>query len=556
MTPTDSAWAYAKGVLDGDIIAGKYAKLACQRFWDDLIRASTTDWRYYFNPDAANKAVRFMEKLRHVRGAMSGKRFKMEPWQHFIECNLFGWLDKDTELRRFRTTYEEIPRKNGKSIRVAARGMYIFCNENKTDRGMECISGAGTEKQAWHVFWNIREWARTTPEIKDRFGIEVNAKSLIIMETGSKFEPVVGNLGDGGNYTFAAIDEYHEHPDDVLYDCIQTGQGARSQPMLSAITTAGSNLSGPCYEHREDVIRVLEGTVEDDTLFGIIFTIDEGDRWDCEEALIKANPNYDVSISAEYLQQELNKARRSASKQNAFRTKHLNEWLGAKTAYMNMVAWQRQKKVMSIEDFKGESCHVAVDLAEQIDASSVVAMFKRDGQYYVFAEHFVPEAAFERNPRYKNFHLGGHINVTDGNAQDYDVIRKHIDWLADNFTILAIQFDPWQANQMMQSLLETGLTVYKFAQGFSFYSDPMKTIETLVLDGDLFHSGDPVLTWMVGNTAAKINEDQHMRPVKGNPNSPICKIDGCVAMIMAMKGYQDTDEPQSYLETSGVVGVK
>ena len=551
MTPTDSALAYANGVLGGDILACKYVKLACQRFLDDLRK----DWRYYFDIDAADKAVRFMEKLRHVRGPMSGKRFKMQPWQHFIECNLFGWKDKETGFRRFRTVYEEIPRKQGKSIRVAARGMCIFCLENKTDRGMECISGAGTEKQAWHVFWNIREWARTTPEIRNKFGIEVNAKSLIIMETGSKFEPVVGNLGDGGNYTFAAIDEYHEHPDDNLYDCIQTGQGARSQPMLCAITTAGSNLSGPCYEHRDDVIRMLEGSVQDETLFGIIYTIDEGDQWDDEAALVKANPNYGISIDAEGLKQELQKARRSASKQNTFRTKHLCEWLGAKTSYMNMVSWQRQKKEMSIMDFRGEACHVAVDLAEQIDASSVVAMFKRGDQYYVFAEHFVPEAAFEWNNKYKNFHLGGHINVTDGNAQDYGEIRQHIDWLASNFTISAIQFDPWQANQMMQSLMDTGLTVYKFAQGFSYYSDPMKTVETAVLDGNLFHNGDPVLTWMVGNTAAKTNEDQHMRPVKGNPNSPLCKIDGCVAMIMCMKGYLDDDTPQSYLERSEPVRV-
>ncbi|GAF68178.1 unnamed protein product, partial [marine sediment metagenome] len=261
MTPTDSATGYVDGVLSGEILACKYVKLACQRFFDDLNK----DWRYHYDIDAADSAVNFMEKLRHLSGPSSGKRLKLEPWQHFIECNLFGWKDKDTELRRFRTVYEEIPRKNGKSIRVAARGMYVFCIENKIDRGMQCISGAGSEKQAWHVFWNIREWARTNAELRKKFGIEVNAKSLIIMESGSKFEPVVGNVGDGGNYSWAAIDEYHEHADDGLYDTIQTGQGARAQPMLCAITTSGSNLSGPCYEHRQDVIHVLDGSVQDDS---------------------------------------------------------------------------------------------------------------------------------------------------------------------------------------------------------------------------------------------------------------------------------------------------
>jgi phage terminase large subunit-like protein len=173
-------------------------------------------------------------------------------------------------------------------------------------------------------------------------------------------------------------------------------------------------------------------------------------------------------------------------------------------------------------------------------------MFKRADGYYVFVEHFVPEAAFEWNDKYRTFALNGHINVTEGNAQDYGEIRAHIDFLATTFDVQSIRFDPWQSAQMMQELQATGLTVYKQTQQFSDFSDAMKSLETAVLDGEFFHAGDPVLTWMMGNTSAMKNKDDHIKPVKGSPNNPMCKIDGAVATIMCMKGFIDEAPPPEY----------
>jgi len=510
--------------------------LACQRFIDDLKRAQK-GWQYAYDQDTADYTVEWMERLPHVKGvwARRGELLKFEDWQRFIECNIFGWLNVETGLRRFRESFELIPRKNAKSIRVAARGLFMFAEDGEF--GPEVYSGATSEKQAWEVFRPAREMCKRAEWLHDEYDIEVNAKTLLILGDGARFEPIIGNPGDGASPHFAAIDEYHEHKSDDQYDTLETGMGAREQPLMSVISTSGTNLGGPCYEKNQDVIRILEGTVTDETVFGIIYGIDEGDKWDTKEALIKANPNYGVSVSPEFLLNQLSKARRSASKQNTFRTKHLNQWVGAKTAWMNMLAWQRQKKKMSIEDFFGESCHVALDLAEQKDASSIAVLFKRNGKYCGFAKHFVPEAAFEWNDKYKAFATGGHIEVTPGNAQDYGEIHAFIVWLAGHVTIKSLTFDPWQSNQMMQELMATGLEVFKFTQQFSSFSDPMKTLETAVLDKNFYHNGDPVLTWMVGNVAALKNRDDHMKPVKANPNNPRCKIDGAVAMIMAMKAY-------------------
>lgn len=540
-TPSESALRYTNRVIAGEIPAGKYVRLACQRFIDDLNRAHK-GWIYAYDQDTADYAVEWMERLPHVKGkwARHGQLLQLEDWQRFIECNLFGWLNIETGLRRFRESFELVPRKNGKSLKVAARGLYMFAEDR--EYGPEVYSGATSERQAWEIFRPAREMCKRTDWLREEYDIEVNAKNLVILSDGARFEPIIGKPGDGPSPSFAAVDEYHEHASDDQVDTLQTGMGAREQPLLSIISTAGVNLGGPCYEKQQDVVKILEGTVKDETVFAIIYGVDEEDQWDSVDSLVKANPNYGISVSPEFLKQQLDAARRSASKQNSFRTKHLNQWVGAKTSWMNMLAWQRQKKKMSIDEFSGESCHVAIDLAEQKDASSVAALFKRGEKFYLFVKHFVPEAAFEWNPKYKTFALGGHIEVTPGNAQDYGEIKKYIEWISDNFTCNSVTFDPWQANQMMQELLETGLDVYKFTQQFSSFSDPMKTVETAVLDKNFYHNGDPVLTWMVGNISAFKNKDDHIKPVKDNPNNPACKIDGGVAMIMAMKGYTMEEE--------------
>ena len=262
MTPTALAIAYADDVVSGAIVAGEYVKLACERFKRDRKR---TDWQYHYDDDRADRAARFQQNMPHTKGtwAARGQKLTYEPWQCFVECNLFGWIDKDTKRRRFRESYEEVARKNGKSIRLAARGLYMFCADG--EYGAEVYSGAGSERQAWEVFRPAREMVKRTPVLANKFDVEVNAKNLVIMSNGSRFEPIIGKPGDGASPSFYICDEYHEHPDAEQYETMLTGMGSREQALASIITTAGSNLSGPCYEKRADAIQVLEGSVIDET---------------------------------------------------------------------------------------------------------------------------------------------------------------------------------------------------------------------------------------------------------------------------------------------------
>ena len=533
-----TALEYANKVVSGEVVSGKYAIQACQRFINDLDRDDI-----YFDEDAAQKACAFIELLPHTKGRWAAKKenLKLSPWQSFIVCNIFGWMRNG--VRRFRVAYNEIARKNGKSALGAGIALYCFVADN--EYGAEVYSGATTEKQAWEVFRPAKQMVDRTPNLKNYYDIESNAKNMCILSNGSRFEPLIGKPGDGSSPSCAIVDEYHEHPTDELYQTMETGMGAREQPLMAVITTAGSNLGGPCYELRRDVLRVLEGNVEDDSIFAIIFTCDEDDAWDSEEALLKANPNIDISVSGEFLRQQLAQARRSASKQNHYRTKHLNQWVGAKSVWMNMLAWQRQKKPNLFEKFEHAPCHLAVDLASRKDVAVICALWKLGDQFYTKQWFFVPEAATEENDKYQNFGLDGEMVLTPGNQTDQGYIEEEIKRLCAEFDVQSLAFDDWQADYLMTRLMDCGLPVINYNQTVKNMSTPMKEVEGAVLDGKLFHDGSQCMTWMMGNVTARIDAKENIYPRKDNENDHRCKIDGPVALIMAMGRWLTHVNPTS-----------
>lgn len=582
MTPSDKALSYAQAVVAGLIPNCKWVRLACKRFIDDLARAyDPVTWPYVYDSARGDRFVNFAELFPHVKGrwATGGQTIKYEDWQCFIDCNLFGWINKKSKLRRFRTSFELIPRKNAKSTKAALRGIYMFVADN--ENGAEVYSGATTEKQALEVFrpaWGMVNKLKT---IQAAFQIEQtgNAKNpgtMFVVEDMSKFELLIGKPGDGASPHHAIIDEYHEHDSDHMVDAMQTGMGAREQPLLSVITTAGSNLNGPCYEMQQDMQKILEGVVKDETRFAIMYGIDEEDKWDDPASLIKANPNYGISIFPEFLLSQLAAAKRSASKQNSFRTKHLNEWVGATTAWMNMSAWSEQvayihlktgkigslKSFQSLaedgihmitdpdirrvvmDDFKEDFCHVAGDLSSKLDVTAVDITFERGDQHFTFKKFFVPEAATETNEKYLEFSENGYLELTDGVMMDQEVIEDYLIWLCENFKVIDIAFDAWNADYMMTRLMKKNVDVVKFPFNTKFISGPMKTIEAEVLAGKYWHDGNPVMDWMVGNVAANVNDHGETYPKKARKNDPTCKIDGIAVAIMSMGRWQVQDEPE------------
>lgn len=541
----NAANKYARDVVAGKILVCRYVKLACKRHLEDLELSKKKSFKFKFDKDAAERVCKFIQKMPHTKGkwARNREKIKMEPWQLFQFACIFGWKIKKNNLRRFREAYSEIPRKNGKSAVGATAGVYMFAADGEA--GAEVYSGATTEKQAWEVFRPARLMCAKTPDLITHFGIEINARNLNRPADDARFEPVIGDPGDGASPHFAIVDEYHEHKDNALYDTQVTGMGAREQPLIWAITTAGFDIAGPCYDHRRRVIEMLEGTTPDDELFGIIFTIDEGDDWTSVEALRKANPNMGISVFEDYLISQQNKAIKNPRLANTFKTKHLNLWVSSKTAFFNMENWKKcEDKSLALEQFQGEECFLGVDLARKLDMNSVSRVFARliDGKlhyYSVTPSFFVPEdTVFDEDNRRMSERYQGWVNqeymlATDGAEIDYREILEDCKDTQLIAPIKATAIDPHGATNLSHHLDDEGLNPITITQNFTNMSDPMKELEAAISSGRFHHDGNPIMTWCISNVVGKTiaGNDDIVRPTKEGTDN---KIDGAVALIMAI----------------------
>ena len=541
----DAALKFAKDVVKGKIPACRYVVLACQRHLDDLDRARDSDFPYKFDPKEAQRKIAFIELLPHTKGEWAFKRqlVTLEPWQKFGLACTFGWKRKRGGMRRFRESYWEVNRKNGKSVIAAGVGLSMFCMDNEF--GAEVYSGATTEKQAWEVFRPARLMVKRSPMLVEAAGIEVNASNLNKPADGSRFEPLIGNPGDGASPSCSIVDEYHEHDSDALYTTMLTGMGARRQPLLFMITTAGYNIEGPCYDKRREVVEMLEGTVPNDELFGWIWTIDEGDDWKDPAVLAKANPNIGVSVYQEYLESQQKRAIQQARFTNTFKTKHLGLWVTAKTGFFNVAQWEALKdSTLTLEQFEGQPCILAFDLARKLDMNSMARLFWRDidgkRHYYSIAPKFwVPEDTVANNDnrrmaeRYQKWVNAGLLIQTSGAEIDYREILEEAKEANHLNPVQSSPLDPHGATNLAHQLDDEGLTPITITQNYTNMSDPMKELEAAIASGRFHHDGNPIMTWCIANVIGKTlpGNDDVVRPIKqGNDN----KIDGAVAMIMAV----------------------
>lgn len=490
----------------------------------------------------------------HIKGdwAARSERIRLESWQVFVLVSIFGWINAATLRRRFRVADIFVPRKNSKSTIGAVIGNYMLSVDGEF--GAEVYSGATSEDQAMEVFRPARLMARATPEYQQRFGVTVNVSNLAVIETNSKFEPVIGKPGDGASPSCAIVDEYHEHKTPELYDTMQTGMGARSQPLLLVISTSGSDISGPCYMHQVEMQKILEGTIENDQRFGIIYTVDAEDDWTSEDALIKANPNYGISVDPEFLRLQQRDAITDPRKQNTFRTKHLNVWVAAASPWVNLFNLQRAgDTTLRREDFVHEVCIAGLDLASKVDIASEIDLFRRDhdgaSHYYAFSRNYVPQAAVEKpeNAHYQGWVHAGHLIATPGNMISLKQIEEDIVADSERHTVAEIAMDAWGAREIAPSLQEQGFTVVDIPMQVRHLSEPMKFIAALIDDGRFHHDGNPAFVWMMSNVEVQEDRNGNIFPRKSRPSN---KIDAAIALIVAMS------RAMSYRAEHNEVGVE
>jgi phage terminase large subunit-like protein len=528
------AEGYVDDVLSGMVPACKWVKAAAARH-----RRDASNEAIFFNPEAAERACRFVERMPHIKGRWAAGDtpllLRLEPWQCFIECMIFGWLRSDTGKRRFRRVYIEVPRKNAKSTVTAANGLLMLCADG--EHGAEVYSGATSEKQAWEVFGPAKLMAKGRPALLRQFGIVLNAKNINIPAKACKFEPLIGKPGDGASPSCAIIDEYHEHSTSEQVDTMLTGMGAREQPLIWIITTAGDNVAGPCYDERLTVQKILLGAIEDDATFGIIYTIDDDVDWTSDEAIRQANPNLDVSIDMQFLRDRLKEAVRNPRDQARYKTKHLNLWINSRSAFFNMQKWAACKTAPALADMPdGAECIIGLDLASKLDIAALEMVFPQaDGTVIRHGLHYLPEATVEdpANGHYAGWRAGGRLTVTDGEITDYHRIRDDLLDLTTRFRVLAVAYDQHQATMFVTELMSLGIEVSMFPMVATTMSEPMKQLDALIVSGKLRHDCEPndPMTWMMSNVTGRPDAKENVYPRKERNE---LKIDGPVALMMAL----------------------
>jgi len=544
---SQDALKYAQDVVAGVIPACRWVVLATQRHIDDLEASTSPDFPFRFDEDKANKPCKFIELLPHVAGKWAAMRqlIKLEPWQKFIVCSLFGWVKKTDGNRRFRKAYICLGRKNAKS--TLAAGIALYCLILDGEFGAQVYAGATTEKQAAFVFDPAKKMAAAVPALLEKFGVEVNAQTITVLETNSKFERLIGNPGDGGSPSCYVCDEYHEHDDSRLYDTMNTGTVAREQPLGLVITTAGSNTGGPCYAMQRDVERILEGVIEGSNTFGIIYTIDPTDDWTLESSLIKCNPNWGVSVNSENVRAEQLEAIQSPEKQNIFKTKHMCVWCTAKSGFFNVEKWLSLADStlnMYSDRFKGKDCVKGLDLGSQIDLAAELTVFTEvideKSHYFIFPKFYLPEnRAFD--PAFQNYQAWVHkklIVATEGDEIDYEFIKRDVLKDAGLFTVKEFCFDKAQAFFFKQQIqAATGIEATETPQNPMTLSDPMKWLDAMIRSGRVHHDGNEVMTWMVGNVVSSEDANENVFPRKEKPEF---KIDGVSALLNCLVRIRET----------------
>lgn len=534
------AHRYAAEIISGQVIAGKLVRQSCQKYLDEIEKPPAG---LSFDAAAGRRVIRFFRYLKHSKGEWAGETFVLEPWQQFILWNVFGWKREDG-TRRFRTAYVEIAKKNGKTPLGAGVGLFMLRADK--EGGAEVYAAATKRDQARILWEQADQMVKRSPRLEET--IQRFRGNLSVDETASKFEPLGADADtmDGLNVHCGLVDELHAHKSAAVYEALETATASRRQPLMLSLTTAGSDQTSFCFEQHEYAEQVLKGVIRDDSFFSYVAARDKGDAWDDPDVWIKANPNLGVSVKRDALDRAVAAAKDSPRKQNAVRRYRLNEWTRAETRFIDLDRWDAGAgDLMPIEIealTKGRIGYAGLDLSTTTDISAFMAVFppeEEDGPFDILARFWIPGEDIEKRERkgrvpYQQWVDEGWLIATDGEVIDYKRLQAEVISLGEDRTFRQIAFDPNNAVVTAVELEEAGFEMVKFVQSYSSYTYPTKEFEKLVISKRLRHGMHPVLRWMVDNVTVKTGPSGNLMPRKPDHKNSHKKIDGVVALIMAL----------------------
>lgn len=546
------AVTYAKRCVSGEKAVSWQAKLACQRFLDDLGRD-----RWQFREDLANKAMLFASMLPNIKGPAAGKPIELMDWQKFCLANLFGFVEPGTKIRRFKQGLIFVPKGNGKTTIAAPVALYVTFAEG--EGGAEGYAAAVTRDQARILFDTAQNMVRRSPAMQRELGIGVQTNSIYQATTASRFIPISSDAKalDGLNVAVAVCDEIGSHRTSEVYDALVTATGKRTQPLLLSISTATGNNAGIGKTLYDYGMRVLQQSAEDDRLFTVAYSIDDEDDPFTEQAWIKANPGWGQSVQPDAIRAIFRQARNNPAQEAAAKTRHLNLWIGADEALFSMRAWLDCRFPMHLEDFNGRRCHLALDLASKTDLAAVAIVFPERKQgaihYSIFCRSYLNEGAVleARNASYPGWANDGDLIVTPGDETDYATIEADILDLCKRFRVESLAYDPWGSTQMAQRLSDQRVNCVEFRATTANFSEATKELDAAMRAGRLAHDGNGPLTWCIGNVVGHYDARSNVYPRKARPEN---KIDCATATIMAIARCMTEGGPSVY-ESRGILAI-
>ena len=520
---------YANKVIQGEIIACNYIKLACERYLSWFERDDI-----YFDSNAVERVINFISKLKHFTGTHANKPFILQNWQSWIIYNIFGWKWKDTHARVIKNVYIEIARKNGKSAFASAIALYCMIADNEANAEVELI--ANSRKQAGICFKMCSNFVETLTNNKKTKYFKLYRDKIDFTPTKSFLQILSSdvNNNDGWNSSTFICDEYHSHPSSAMYDVMKSSQGMRQQPLAITITTAGFNLFSPCYEMRKTNIEILQNLKEDDTQFTAIYTLDEDDNWEDEKCWLKANPNLNITVKQQYLREQVQQAKNNTSMVVSTKTKNFNLWLQSSSVWIENELLNNISKKLNFEDFNGCVCNVGVDLASVSDLTAVSYYIQQNDKHYFITNYYLPQDVINNHPNnilYKQWQRQGYLTATNGNCTDYDYITQDIIKVNKVLPINLIAYDAFNATQWALECVAQGLPLQPFSQALWNFNKPTKELERLIKSGKVILDDNPITRWCFANCVLKFDWNENCKPIKEQPNN---KIDGVIALIQSL----------------------
>ena len=524
---------YPWDVLEGKILTCENIKLACKRFIGFLDMEDR-----YFDVGDVERTIRFFERFRHFTGQYNNKPFILQEWQKFMICGIYGFKWKKDNTRVTRTFILSVSRKQGKTSCISIMAIKALLEENNA----QVIVAANSASQASILFKMASSYLKSLGGKVDKLFRRFRDR-IMFDKTDSSMRVVSADASrlDGLNCNFAVVDEISQAPNSDVYDVLESSMGSRQQPLMCCCTTRSNNQSGFYKELEQSGIDVMRGLKQDDSVFCLVYTLDDGDDCEDEKVWKKCSPNLGISVSEDFYRQQITKMKNNPSQTTAIMTKVFNVWTSTSNVWIPQSYTFKVMDKVRMDDFKDKLLYLSFDLASTSDLTCLSAMYENNGIYYFKNWYYLPQEALKTSTNkdnYKKWQRQGFLTVTQGNVTDYDYVMNDIQKLQDNSEgIVRISYDSWNATDFTIRLTEGGFNMKPYSQSIGSMNRPTKAIERLIMEGkNIVIDKNPITLFCFENSVPKPDYNDNIKIIKESYEN---KIDGVIAIIMNYGGFQE-----------------